>query len=389
MEILQMVVPHTSTEDLATFLTHLTTYLSPVSCPSRILMKRAYRLLELICSGTTNSTREYVSTNLDSILVIIHGLNNSIEATPPVLKTTPTNIPADAITNQLASLSFIGARKSGRKKAQGRIPWKPRLRCLYHLLCHLVSQEQSTQTDSAFHSSRLRNFANMFLPEILAAVCEVNRIVRDLAGRLLVNLVMAFAGQTPASASALPGSSSTAAVLDTKTVRSLGCTNDSDDSDMETRSQAASLFGGFTCTDEDEIRSTISMPRGGPQSLQVCQALNLVISRLWGCLPPHMPVASNSSELSTQESASRVVCHLLQHLKFRRALAFSLGSDCPLSSKIASGILSEALLAAKHLSSSPHRALTRAGLQLIRLLLAFVGLGAVGLTDLAKDPVGV
>lgn len=118
--------------------------------------------------------------------------------------------------------------------------------------------------------------------------------------------------------------------------------------------------------------------------LQLCQALNLVISRLWGCLPPLVPTASNPVELSMQESASRVVCHLIGHLRFRRALAFALGSGCEVGEKIASSILSDAMLAAKHLVASPLRALARAGLQLLRLLLAFVGLGGVGLTEMVS-----
>lgn len=103
----------------------------------------------------------------------------------------------------------------------------------------------------------------------MAAICEVNRVVRDLAGRLLVNLVMAFAGQTPASANALPGSSAVVNVLNTKTVCSTDQAIGSEDSDLETATEAAHSLGQFTCADEDEIRSTLSMPRGSVQSSQV------------------------------------------------------------------------------------------------------------------------
>ncbi|TPP62367.1 hypothetical protein FGIG_04047 [Fasciola gigantica] len=402
MEILQMVIPHTTVEEIAAFLAQLTTYLSPTTCPSRVLLKRAYRLLELICSGSTDSARRYLSANLDALIDLLHELNNqSIEKTKKSAVTSaptrnPTDAPTDVIADQLANLSFVGMHKAYRKKSQNRLPWKPRLRCLYYLLCRLVAREQAAWTENctslessertnAIQSEHLRRFANLFLPEILAAICEVNGVVRDLAGRLLVNLVMAFAGQALASENALPGSSAAVNILDTKTVHSAAQTLGSDDSNVETRSAIASSLGHLKCVDEDDIRSTLSMPRGGTQSLQLCQALNLVISRLWGCLPPHVPMASNPAEFSTQESASRVVCHLLRHLRFRRALAFALGSDCELSEKIASGILSEATLASSHLAASPHRALARAGLQLIRLLLAFVGLGGVGLTDLVHS----
>ncbi|KAA0186287.1 hypothetical protein FBUS_03907 [Fasciolopsis buskii] len=401
MEILQIFVPHTTMDEIGNFLTQLTTYLSPTTCPSRVLLKRAYRLLELICSGSTDTTRDYLSANLDALISLLHELNSQSDdkitksEAKPTPSQKPMDIPTDVITDQLASLSFIGVPKGSRKKVLNRLPWKPRLRCLYYLLCHLVAQEQAALTEHGMNtengegtkvlqSGRLRKFANFFLPEILAAICEVNRVVRDLAGRLLVNLVMAFAGQTPASANALPGSSAVVNVLNTKTVCSTDQAIGSEDSDLETATEAAHSLGQFTCADEDEIRSTLSMPRGSVQSSQLCQALNLVISRLWGCLPPLVPTASNPVELSMQESASRVVCHLIGHLRFRRALAFALGSGCEVGEKIASSILSDAMLAAKHLVASPLRALARAGLQLLRLLLAFVGLGGVGLTEMVQ-----
>lgn len=88
------------------------------------------------------------------------------------------DIPTDVITDQLASLSFIGVPKGSRKKVLNRLPWKPRLRCLYYLLCHLVAQEQAALTEHGMNtengegtkvlqSGRLRKFANFFLPEVI------------------------------------------------------------------------------------------------------------------------------------------------------------------------------------------------------------------------------
>ncbi|CAL8105863.1 unnamed protein product [Calicophoron daubneyi] len=407
MDILQILIPHTSSDEIATFLPKMEFYLSHSNPPSRVLQKRAYRLIELVCAGTTEPSRNYLDAHFTELLELLHRLMSP----PGTAQTKPDAVPpgegmdtddAGGLERYMASLSFIPNPMPHRCKTQKgpkKVPWKPRIRCLYHLLNHLCNKNSLDREEQ--HSSgnqpteqmeaRLREFANMFLPEILASVCEVNSVVRNLSVKLLIRLTLAFAGETPHEVRSLSSSSLSLSedafdskVTELNNYRS-GATDDSHSDKEESPGDGISSVGGLTCGDEvDEIVSTRSMPRGGVTSRKICRALNLVISRLWGFLPPHAAVASNPSELATQEAAGRVVCHLLKHVRFRRALAFCLDSESDEYQTLAASTLSEAGLTAQHLVSAAHRSLARIGLQLIRLLIAFVGFGSVALTDLIK-----
>ncbi|GAA53697.1 ribosomal RNA-processing protein 12 [Clonorchis sinensis] len=391
LDILQIVIPHTTSEEIEQFLPNIIPILSHFNPPSRVLQKRAYRLLELICAGVTPSTKRFLETHLNDLLSLMQKLSDPVEQ--PATSNQSSNHITDDIAKQVAGLSVVESPgSSGRlkmKKKKPLIPWKPRLRALHHLLGHLIAQEldgaeelaMEEASKGALGNQRFRNFANMFIPEILAAVCESNRIVRDLAGRITVNLILAFAGLRPNvinnSSSLL---SSVASHFDTRTCISVAAP--SVDSEDESSNDKASSIGQFTCADEDEILSTKSMPRGGVLSERICAALHLLFSRLWSVLPPSVPLASNPTDLVMQESAARVVCHLLKHLRFRRALLFSLESDNPTAQSQASAVIDNAMSIAQRIVSSQQRPLARYGLQLIRLLLAFVGSGSVCLTDM-------
>ncbi|KAF8569149.1 hypothetical protein P879_03470 [Paragonimus westermani] len=408
LELLQILIPHNPAHDIEVFLPKLSAYLSHTNCSSKILQKRAYRLLEFICSGSTPSTHVYVESHLDELLTLLHNLSN---AEPEMLVVNPTATcpattqPADQMVDRMANLSFAGVvnldiqrRQKTKKKMRYRVPWKPRLRCLYHLLEFLVAVELADQNqvydgppESAVENPRLRQFANMFLPEILAAVCEANSVVRQLANRLVFNLVMAFAGQSSSSATQLqfPHDHQSDSLTMRSTFKSLTSANhteddEGEDTEDEKINDRASSIGRLTCADEDDLLSSRSMPRGGRISQNVCEALHLMLSRLWSCLPPQAAPPSNPGELNTQESAGRVVCYLLKQLRFRRALLFSLEADVEQPRRFALSILSDSLSAARHLISSAQRPLAQLGLQLVRLLLAFVGWGSVCLTELVQ-----
>ncbi|KAF5394981.1 hypothetical protein PHET_09092 [Paragonimus heterotremus] len=408
LELLQILIPHNPAQYIEASLPKLNAYLSHTSCLSKILQKRAYRLLEFICSGSTPSTHVYVESHLDELLTLLHELSNAepemLTVNPTVICPTPTQ-PADQMVNGMADLSFADAvnldvklRQKTKKKIDCRVPWKPRLRCLYHLLEFLVARELADQNqlcdsppESAVENPRLRQFANMFLPEILAAVCEANSMVRQLANRLVFNLVMAFAGQSSSTTNqpqfSLDHRSDSLTVR--STFNSMTSINHSEDDESENAedealSDRASSIGPLTCEDEDALLSTRSMPRGGRISQNVCEALHLMLSRLWSCLPPQAAPPSNPGELKTQESAGRVVCYLLKQLRFRRALLFSLEADVENPRRLALSVLSDSLSASRHLISSTQRPLAQLGLQLVRLLLAFVGLGSVCLTELVQ-----
>ncbi|TGZ75032.1 hypothetical protein CRM22_000613 [Opisthorchis felineus] len=393
LDILQIVIPHTNSEEIEQFLPNIIPILSHFNPPSRVLQKRAYRLLELICAGVTPSTKRFLEAHLNDLLVLMQKLSDPVEQ--PATSNQSSNHITDDIAKQVAGLSVVESfESSGRrrmKKKKPLIPWKPRLRALHHLLGHLIAQEldgseelaMEEASKAALDNQRFRNFANMFIPEILAAVCESNRIVRDLAGRIIVNSILAFAGLRPNvinnSSSLL---SSVASHFDTRTCISVAAP--SGDSEDESSNDKASSIGQFTCADEDEILSTKSMPRGGVLSERICAALHLLFSRLWSVLPPLVPLASNPTDLVMQESAARVVCHLLKHLRFRRALLFSLESDNLTAQSQASAVIDNAMSIAQSIVSSQQRPLARCGLQLIRLLLAFVGSGSVCLTDVVQ-----
>ncbi|CAH8492153.1 unnamed protein product [Dicrocoelium dendriticum] len=408
LEILQILVPHTRAEEISSFLTNLNDYFTS---SSRTLQKRAYRLLELICLGSTPSSKEYLKEHLNQLLCWLHLLAGTVTRTSGF--DAPLDVPskedlsgssdAPDLSSHLAKLSFVGSNVAtdhhlvkGNKRARTNVPWKPRIRCLHHLLIQLVTQEQEVISDpsTALENPRLREFANMFLPEILAAVCEANRVVRTLAYRLVVQLTLAFAGRAAEASSNIPASDVGSGIFrSTRNYKQVLPTGDETDDDNSsiggsdgTSVGQPSSLGRFTCADGDDLRSTRSI--ASPMCLNICSALHLMLSRLWGCLPPQASVASNRGELVAQESAGRVMCHLLKHLRFRRSLLLVLESDDDEGAQTrvhASAILNNAHIISQLLIRSPQRPFARLGLQLVRLLLAFVGFSSISLTDLVQS----
>ncbi|CAH8846438.1 unnamed protein product [Trichobilharzia szidati] len=431
LEIFHIVTPYNSVSDLEVIVARINDYLT-LEQLSKPLKKRACRVLESICAGGTSQTDEFLNSNLDNLILLVCGLtkrlvNKSSEkatttATTAVTGTLPTTINNDddnnteSIEKKMTKLSVCGMKldQSSNKTAKYFIPWKPLLQCIHHLFKRLVTCELNAAANS-MHSNetmdngdlmeneRLKKFANMFFPEILTCMLDLNRIIRDLAGRLLIGLVNAFAGQQPFdkninSLSLLYGSRSNLN-FDANSSRPptimKGIMKDSDNEDddddngnegVRQDGKSAMSLGGLTCSDDDDddIVSTKSMQRGSVISERICRALNLVLSRLWPCLPPHNRSAENSIDLALQQSSARAICLLMKHTRFRQALVLNIDSESEEICQLVSIILNEVNLISQNLVKSPQRVLIRLGLQLSRSLIAFIQEGCISLASVLE-----
>ncbi|CAH8499494.1 unnamed protein product [Schistosoma turkestanicum] len=427
LEIFQILIAYNSVQELEQFITRINEYLNDIQL-SKPLKKRVCRVLESICAGSTNQTNEFLNLHFDDIIRMIYNLtqkpimnnhdNSMNEKTNESLKID--NNCNENIEKKLTTLSIcekIKHDKHNKLTTRYFIPWKSILHCIQHLFKHLITNELNIVMNNANQSidesiitpknlmdnERLKEFANMFLPEILTCLCELNRTVRDLAGNLLINLVYAFAGQQAwdKNKSSLPlyQSQSNLLTFDNKSSRPPtimhNIMNDDTDSDEDdnnndrhnTKSTKTSLTGGLTYSDgedNDDIMSTKSMPRGSLISEQICYALNLVLSRLWPCLPPHNRFASNSIELALQQSSAHAICLLMKHWRFRQALVLNINSESNLISQLVSTLLSEVNLISQSLVQSTQRKLIRLGLQLTRSLILFVKEGCISLTSVLE-----
>lgn len=111
----------------------------------------------------------------------------------------------------------------------------------------------------------------------------------------------------------------------------------------------------------------------------------MVLSRLWPCLPPHNRPATNSIELSLQQSSARAICLLMRHWRFRQALILNINSESNLISQLVSTLLSEVNLISQCLVQSNQRKLIRLGLQLARSLIIFIKEGSISLASVVSS----
>ncbi|RTG84300.1 ribosomal RNA-processing protein 12 [Schistosoma bovis] len=388
---------------------------------SKPLRKRVCRVLESICAGSTSQTDEFLNLHFDDVIRMIYsltrkpGTNNSTTVTSLTDKSLKIdNNHTETIEEKLTTLS-VCEMKIGKpnKLSQFFIPWKSILRCIQHLFKRIItnalntinntnqSSDENLTTKNLMDNERLKEFANMFLPEILTCLCELNQTVRNLAGNLLINLVYAFAGQQVwdknKSSLSIYQSQNNLFTFDSRSSRPPTIMNNimNDDTDTEdddnvkfnNKSTNSSLMGGLTYSDgedNDDIMSTKSMPRGSLISEQICRALNLVLSRLWPCLPPHNRPATNSIELSLQQSSARAICLLMRHSRFRQALILNINSESNLISQLVSTLLSEVNLISQCLVQSNQRKLIRLGLQLARSLIIFIKEGSISLASVLE-----
>ncbi|CAH8548287.1 unnamed protein product [Schistosoma guineensis] len=420
LEIFQILTAYNSVQELEQIIKRINEYLSDPQL-SKPLRKRVCRVLESICAGSTSQTDEFLNVHFDDVIRMIYsltrkpGTNNSTTVTSLTDKSLKIdNNLTETIEEKLTTLS-VCEMKIGKpnKLSQFFIPWKSILRCIQHLFKRIVTNELNTinntnqssdenlTTKNLMDNERLKEFANMFLPEILTCLCELNQTVRNLAGNLLINLVYAFAGQQVwdknKSSLSIYQSQNNPLTFDSRSSRPPTIMNNimNDDTDTEdddnvkfnNKSTNSSLMGGLTYSDgedNDDIMSTKSMPRGSLISEQICHALNLVLSRLWPCLPPHNRPATNSIELSLQQSSARAICLLMRHWRFRQALILNINSESNLISQLVSTLLSEVNLISQCLVQSNQRKLIRLGLQLARSLIIFIKEGSISLASVLE-----
>ncbi|CAH8538769.1 unnamed protein product [Schistosoma intercalatum] len=420
LEIFQILTAYNSVQELEQIIKRINEYLSDPQL-SKPLRKRVCRVLESICAGSTSQTDEFLNLHFDDVIRMIYSLtkkpdtNNSTTVTSLTDKSLKIdNNLTKTIEEKLTTLS-VCEMKIGKpnKLSQFFIPWKSILRCIQHLFKRIVTNELNTINNTnqssdenltkknLMDNERLKEFANMFLPEILTCLCELNQTVRNLAGNLLINLVYAFAGQQVwdknKSSLSIYQSQNNLLTFDSRSSRPPTIMNNimNDDTDTEdddnvkfnNKSTNSSLMGGLTYSDgedNDDIMSTKSMPRGSLISEQICRALNLVLSRLWPCLPPHNRPATNSIELSLQQSSARAICLLMRHGRFRQALILNINSESNLISQLVSTLLSEVNLISQCLVQSNQRKLIRLGLQLARSLIIFIKEGSISLASVLE-----
>ncbi|CAH8553642.1 unnamed protein product [Heterobilharzia americana] len=307
LEIFQILAPYNSVDDMKRIINRINEYLN-VEQLSKPLRKRVFRVFESICAGSTDQTDEFLNSHLNDVIQMVYSLTKKPVNTLPITKTTTvaevlgatttkddntTISTTESIEEKLTTLSVCEMKLDTQenKTHQLFIPWKPLLRCIHHLFKRLVTCELDGATNANLNNTvhsgdlmendRLREFANMFLPEI-------------------------------------------------------------------------------------------------------CRALNLVLSRLWPCLPPHNRCASNPVELALQQSSARAICLLMKHMRFRQALILNINSESDVICQLVSTLLSEVNLIGRSLVESPHRVLIRLGLQLSRSLIIFIREGSISLTSVLE-----
>ncbi|CAH8551282.1 unnamed protein product [Schistosoma curassoni] len=347
LEIFQILTAYNSVQELEQIIKRINEYLSDPQL-SKPLRKRVCRVLESICAGSTSQTDEFLNVHFDDVIRMIYSL---------------TRKPGTNNSTTVTSLTDKSLKIDNN-------------------LTETIEEKLTTLS-------------------ILTCLCELNQTVRNLAGNLLINLVYAFAGQQvwdkDKSSLSIYQSQNNLLTFDSRSSRPPTIMNNimNDDTDTEdddnvkfnNKSTNSSLMGGLTYSDgedNDDIMSTKSMPRGSLISEQICHALNLVLSRLWPCLPPHNRPATNSIELSLQQSSARAICLLMRHWRFRQALILNINSESNLISQLVSTLLSEVNLISQCLVQSNQRKLIRLGLQLARSLIIFIKEGSISLASVLE-----
>lgn len=143
-------------------------------------------MLESICAGSTSQTDEFLNVHFDDVIRMIYsltrkpGTNNSTTVTSLTDKSLKIdNNLTETIEEKLTTLS-VCEMKIGKpnKLSQFFIPWKSILRCIQHLFKRIVTNELNTinntnqssdenlTTKNLMDNERLKEFANMFLPEV-------------------------------------------------------------------------------------------------------------------------------------------------------------------------------------------------------------------------------
>ncbi|KAL5971251.1 RRP12-like protein [Taenia solium] len=388
MEILMLIVPNLTSESIKSVLGQLEKYFMPKDPECRALRKPAYRLLEAVLSSSNPSAKEFVIANLTSLTTFMAQIAPS---STEVAEGAGTEIEStDQLSSTMAALA-LSAKK--RKALAISAPWKARLRILRHLL-HAHAENQREQAEEGGGNHAVQEFINKFMPEIPQCLGSLNSLVRILAGRLLVDMVLAAAGSLSSERETQPISrlrrSYSLAATPSEVTRM-----DDDGGEVEDRSEVGEVDDIKEEEENDDDGESISGQSHNPTEIasvctsisitgvdplvanKTCVGLQSILSHFWPVLL-EANVESlkdfSQSQLLRLEVTAKSVCRLLSDLRLRRSLmtAIQEAEDAKGTSDAAE-VLSTVNRAAQGLVQLPNKQIARLGLQLSRLLIAFVG----------------
>ncbi|EUB56433.1 RRP12-like protein [Echinococcus granulosus] len=389
MEILMLIVPNLTSESIKSVLDQLEEYFLPKDRESRVLRKPAYRLLEAVLSSPNPSAKEFVVANLTSLTTFM------AQITPPsteVADGTGTEIEStDHLSSTMAALA-LSAKE--RKALAITTPWKARLRILRHLL-HVHAERQREQPEEGCGNNAVQGFVNIFMPEIPQCLGSLNSLVRVLAGRLLVDMVLATAGSLSSEGGTLPFGRLRRSSCSLTAAPSELTRMDDDGEGDEDGSEVEEVEGiGEESDDADDDGSISGQSRNPTEIASVCTSISItgvdpliamktcaglrsILSHLWPViLEANVESLKNvsQSQLLRLEVTVKSICRLLSDLRLRRCLMTAMQEvEDTKDTSDAAEVLLTANRAAQGLVRLPSKHIARLGLQISRLLIAFVG----------------
>ncbi|VDO05494.1 unnamed protein product [Rodentolepis nana] len=398
MEILMTIVPNLTSDDIKTMLGKLEEYFTPNDPESRALRKPAYRLLEAILSSPNQHAKNFAVSNLENLIQFMARIAPPITVPNAVAVETPVETDSDPLSTTMAALE-LSAKE--RKAYVVTMPWKVRLRILRHLLKLLVQQKQETDVENGTGgqpgetSPAVEEFISIFLPEIPQCLGSLNSVVRVIAGRLLVEMVMASTGGVPPERGDLPVGRSRVSHTAASEVSDMDDDDDEEGGNEDERSFVEEVKDLRDIDDDDDIddnmsdsgvsrvpteiasvRTAISTTGMDPAVAEkTCSGLHRILAFLWPVVlnvTPQSISTSSKSELLRIEVTTKCVCRLISDLHLRRCLMTSLQSGREGESP-AADIIATAKTASLSLVKLPNKQIARLGLQISRLLIAFVG----------------
>uniref|UniRef100_A0A5K3FL93 NUC173 domain-containing protein n=2 Tax=Mesocestoides corti TaxID=53468 RepID=A0A5K3FL93_MESCO len=373
MEILAVIVPNLSSDQIQTILHHLEGYFAPEYRESRAIKKCAYRLLEAVLASSNPPAKDFVASNLTSLTAFMQ------RVAPPLLYVEEAE-EHDRLSSTMAALALS---KKDRKTLVASTPWKVRLRILRMLLRAHV--ERQAQAEAPSHD--VEDFINTFMPEVPPCLGSLNSVVRVVAEKLLVDMVLSSAGSLPQEHEGLgvrlPRPPSSEAPHDDDKMEEEE-EEDDDEEDEDEEEEEESIRDGsdsehsYAPTEIASVCTAITTTGMNPvAAAKTCAGLRGILSRLWPLImeaTPESVKSSTTSQLLRLEVTAKAVCRLLSNLHLRRSLMTDLqATEEGQDTSAAALVLSNANLASHSLVQLPSKQLASLGLQISRLLIAFVG----------------
>ncbi|VDD76772.1 unnamed protein product [Mesocestoides corti] len=347
-------------------------FLQPEYRESRAIKKCAYRLLEAVLASSNPPAKDFVASNLTSLTAFMQ------RVAPPLLYVEEAE-EHDRLSSTMAALALS---KKDRKTLVASTPWKVRLRILRMLLRAHV--ERQAQAEAPSHD--VEDFINTFMPEV-SKTPSLNSVVRVVAEKLLVDMVLSSAGSLPQEHEGLgvrlPRPPSSEAPHDDDKMEEEE-EEDDDEEDEDEEEEEESIRDGsdsehsYAPTEIASVCTAITTTGMNPvAAAKTCAGLRGILSRLWPLImeaTPESVKSSTTSQLLRLEVTAKAVCRLLSNLHLRRSLMTDLqATEEGQDTSAAALVLSNANLASHSLVQLPSKQLASLGLQISRLLIAFVG----------------